>query len=739
MKRPILLLIIFFVAGFFCYEKVKLDIYFFVVIFFLFIALFLKCPKYCFICLAVFVFSFNYTAFLNLHNKNYEDFKIKPVQAIVLEKRYYSNSFSYILKVDRSIKVIYNSKKDYDIGEGLAGKLVFSKPRSTDNFKTFSYRQFLKSKKIFLSAKGNLSRTGAKDWPLNIKGILIKYIEKNIDQKLQGNFNQFAKSIVLGMNMLDKDVSDKYMSLGIGHLLAISGLHISIIIFFLDLIAKHLNIKRQDHLIIVITLLISYGYIIGYPISLLRALIMFIVKWIAIYSNNIYDKLNSILLAFFLCLLINPFFLYSTSLYLSFSAIFSVMYLSDLIKYNFRNKDKKYDSLINCLAIQIGMFPIHIYVSNNINFLNILANLIIIPLAFIPVLSSFLVSLIPFSLLNLDVDLLVGSVYLINYMVSELWQIKYISVAFSSFNVIYIFLYYAFILVFFNLYGMKKNQKKLFFKCCLGVLSFIFVSKILASNIVLCKINFIDVGQGDGILFRTKNQSFMVDVGGNFLNKEKSSKDLVSYLHKNGVYSLDAVFLTHDDFDHVGNFKYLSERVNVKKLYAISKFESLNENLISFLKLNQELKFDDVKLKVLSGEKRDFDQGKNESSLGMRAEINDFSILLTGDIEKEEMNLSGKSVDILKVGHHGSKNATSQKFLEEIQPIIAIISAGQDNRYGHPHKDVLKRLKNNNVEIYSTINDGNIEIIVFNNFYVVKTFYGKKTLLNMLLDIFINL
>lgn len=739
MKRPIILLLISFLAGFFCYEKVQFDISFLILAIFIFGICFIKWMKYSLVCLFVFIFAFNYTAYLNLSSLSYEDLKVKDMACKVVEKRKYPESNSYVLKIKKSVKAIHSSKHEYEIGDILVGDLEFSKPKSTDNFKAFSYRQYLKSKKVFLSAKGNLSKTGKKAVLLTIKGYFSDYIEKNIDRKLSGNFNEFAKSIVLGRNMMDKEINDKYMGLGIGHLLAVSGLHISIIIYFLDMIAKFFNVKRQAHLIFVVALLLFYGYMIGFPVSLMRALIMFFVKWLAIYLHNIYDKLNSILLAFFVCLLVNPYYLYSSSLYLSFAAIFSVMYLSDLLRYNLRLNKVRLDGIINCLSIQIGMFPIQIYLNNKINLFNILANLIIIPLAFIPVLSSFVISLSPINFMSIAINLLTGSVYLIDKLVEKLSMIEYISVAFSSFNIIYIILYYAFIVVFLNLYRMKKADRKLFLRLCLGVSCFIFISKFIVSNIILCRVNFIDVGQGDAILFRSKNHNFMVDVGGNFLNKEKSEKDLVSYLYKNGVYSLDGVFLTHDDFDHVGNFHYLSEKVNVKNMYAISKFESINEKLISFLRLNEVLEFDKVRLKVLSGNRTDFEHGKNESSLGMRAEISGFSILLTGDIEKEEMKLSMDDTDILKVGHHGSKNATSKKFLEAIRPKIATISAGQGNRYGHPHKDVLKRLKNHNVKIYSTIEDGNIEIIFLKDFYIVKTFYGKRTLVNLLFDAFINL
>lgn len=735
MKRPIILVLISFIIGFLCFEIIEIDIYFIIISLLILLISFYRFPKETLVCIIVIIFSYYYTASLTNNSYRYKNKELKDISSVIIEKRRVDKFYTYIIKlIDKNIKVSFMDEKEFDIGDILVGSLDLSIPKSKDNYRTFSYRRFLKSKKVFLSARGNLKKTNHKNNILKFKSNFHKFINANVDKKLINNPNKFAKSIVLAQNIMDKDLNDKYFNLGIGHILAVSGLHISLIISFLDFIAKALNIKRKIHFIIVTFILLIYGFMISFPVSLLRALIMFIIRWTAIFQNKLYDKLNSIFASLFICLIINPYYLYASSLYLSFSAIFSIMYLSDLIKKKIHLKAWIYDNIIACIAIQVGMFPIQIYLFNKINLLNILANLLIIPLAFIPVLSSFIISFLSFDIFNVSSKLLVGSVYLIDKLVNYLYEIKFLSLAFPKINLLHMIIYYSIVYFFFNSYKYKKRVRKKVINYSTILLVTLFVAHLYLNSFLLCRLNFIDVGQGDAILFRTDDYNIMVDLGGNYMNPKNSAKDLVSYLQKNGVLNLDAVFLTHDDFDHVGNYNYLSKNINIKKLYGISKFESIDEKIIEALKLNQKLDFNKVQFEVLSGSKNGTKKDKNNDSLGMRAKISKYSVLLTGDIEEKEMDLADEKIDILKVGHHGSNNTSSQKFLDAIKASHAIISAGQNNRYGHPHKDLIKRLKNSKIKIYSTIEDGNVEITFYKDFYKIKTFFSKKTIIEILCE-----
>ncbi len=731
MKRPIIILVLSLIGGFYFYEKIHLDIYAISLVALSFLLGVTKYPKYALLALVCFCLSCTYTGYLDMSSKEYLGKTYQDLTCMVVDRNQVEKSYSYILKLGGQ-RVLYKDKNKFEIGSILHGKLEFGLVSGKNNYRTFSYRKYMKSKRVFLSAKGSLSYAGEKDFFYSLRGNFINYVEDNIDKKVNGPARDFAKSIVLGKNRIDKDLNDKYKNLGLGHILAVSGLHISIIIYSFERLAKILEIKRQTHILVVSIVLVAYGLLIGFPISLIRALSMFILRWLAIYLKRVFDGINSIFFALFVCLLINPYYLYSSSLYFSFAAIFSIVYLVDLIKKSLHIKARSYDGLISVFAIQVGMLPVQIYFFDKLNLLTIAANLILLPLVFIPVLASFLLSILPLSFSFLTKNILEASVFLINQLLDNLSQEAFLSLTFFNITFTKIAFYYLFLIMGLNLYRFKKTiRKEILTWSALGLIFCMALSSYQKSKIV-CTVDFIDVGQGDAILFRTKNKNIMVDFGGEFLNKEKSYEDLFSYLFKMGVLELDAAFLTHDDFDHVGNFKPISKKMNINKIYAASTFKNIDNSQIQEVKIGQKFNFDGVEFEVLNGKKSSSNQSDNESSLGMLVKAGTSSILLMADIEKQELKLAKQEVDILKVGHHGSKNATSDDFLRAIKPKDAIISVGINNRYGHPSDQVIARLKKHDSNIYKTSTDGLIRMVVYKEKYYLDYYYRKYSLRELL-------
>ncbi|MDO5026843.1 MAG: DNA internalization-related competence protein ComEC/Rec2 [Tissierellia bacterium] len=730
MKRPIIILILSFIGGFFFYEKLEIDLYLVLVLALVSIILFFRYPKYTLICLVTFVLAINYTAYLDLSSRIYINQTYRGIDCKVIDRKKGENSYSYILKIN-GLKVQYRHKHKYDLGDVLRGDLNFNLVSSKNNYKAFSYRKYLKSKGVFLVAKGDLSLTEKKDFLYSIRGAFKDYVEKNIDKSLQGQANDFAKSIILAENRMEESINDKYKDLGMSHILAVSGLHLSVLIYSFELIASFFGLKREIHIGLVSIFLLAYGFLIAYPISLIRTLIMFIIRWLALYSEKIFDRLNSIFVALFILLVINPYYLYSSSLYFSFAAIFSIFYIKDLLKFSLRLKKSWLDALMTTISIQLGMLPLQIYYFDRLNLLTILANLLLLPLAFIAILVSFILGLVSLDLFFIGKTLLETCIYLINTTLDSLGQIKFMSLTFSNLSPIKISIYYFFLILLLNLHKFKKNKRREILIWTGLCLSLLVAFSFYRESRILCRIDFIDVGQGDAILIRSRDKKLMVDVGGDFLNKERSSKDLSSFLYKNGIDCLDALFLTHDDYDHVGNYEYLSKELKIDKVYAISDFKSLDTEKIDFLKLGQKLYFGALELEVLSGNKNKEKDKKNESSLGMILRANKTSILLMGDIEKAEMGLAKEKVDILKLGHHGSKKSSSDDFLEITRPREAIISVGLNNSYGHPDPGLIERLKKRSINIYKTSTDGQITVFCGLNGYYIDYYYKKYDIFDL--------
>jgi competence protein ComEC len=239
----------------------------------------------------------------------------------------------------------------------------------------------------------------------------------------------------------------------------------------------------------------------------------------------------------------------------------------------------------------------------------------------------------------------------------------------------------------------------------------------------------IDVGQGDSILLHLNNKNVLIDTGGE--NKDYSivNNITIDVLKSLGIRKIDYLILTHGDYDHMGEAINLVNNYRVDKVIfncgelndlELELIEILNKNNISYYSCIKELNIDNNKLYFL--QTREYDN-ENDNSNVIYIEINNYKFLFMGDsgIDKEKdildkYNIS--NIDVLKVGHHGSKTSSSKEFIDEINPKYSIISVGKNNRYGHPNTEVLERL--NNSIIYRTDQDGSI-MFKINNTLLLDT------------------
>ena len=251
------------------------------------------------------------------------------------------------------------------------------------------------------------------------------------------------------------------------------------------------------------------------------------------------------------------------------------------------------------------------------------------------------------------------------------------------------------------------------------------------------EITYIDVGQGDSIFIKFPNDksNILIDTGGkvtygNLKNNYSVGKNIVDYLKSMGIRKLDYLIITHGDFDHMGDSLYLIDKFKVENvIFNCGEFNALEKELIKKLnkrKVNycyciKELNIGKYKLDFLNTKVYD---NENNNSNVIYTELNGYKFMFMGDagIEKEKdildkYNIS--DIDVLKVGHHGSKTSSSKGFIDEIKPKYAIISVGKNNRYGHPNKEVLNNLDNS--KIYRTDQDGSIMFKIKNNKLKIET------------------
>ena len=227
---------------------------------------------------------------------------------------------------------------------------------------------------------------------------------------------------------------------------------------------------------------------------------------------------------------------------------------------------------------------------------------------------------------------------------------------------------------------------------------------------------FIDVGQADSILLENKGHYMLIDAG----NNEDGPK-LVNYFNEQDIKEFDYVVGTHAHEDHIGgmddiikNFKidnfYMPDAITTTKTFE-DVLDALEETNIIFQtpKVNQTFNLQDTTITTLSVTADE--KNLNDTSIVLKVKHGTNTFLFMGDAStKIEKNLLNKDIksDVLKVGHHGSRYSTSLEFLKKVSPEYAVISVGENNTYKHPHEEILKRLEEQNIQIYRTDKQGTI-------------------------------
>ncbi|MBL3731709.1 MBL fold metallo-hydrolase [Lysinibacillus sp. HST-98] len=248
------------------------------------------------------------------------------------------------------------------------------------------------------------------------------------------------------------------------------------------------------------------------------------------------------------------------------------------------------------------------------------------------------------------------------------------------------------------------------------------------------QVHFIDVGQGDSILIESPSGKTMLIDGG----VKGAGQQIVSYLKELGINKLDIVVATHPDADHIGGLIPVLDNMTIEQFYDSGKvhtsqtFEEMltriDEKNIPYHvpKIGDDIEFDkEVNVKVLNANDQATDN--NDASIVLKMTYGNVSFLLTGDagvaLEKEMLQYDVEAT-VLKAGHHGSNTSSSEEFIQAVKPKVAILSYGEDNKYGHPHAEIVDRLQAIGSKIYATADLGTITVSTDGVNYTVN---GKET------------
>lgn len=611
---------------------------------------------------------------------------------------------------------------DINLGDKVKviGKLNHLKKSTTKNL--YDYKFHMNNKSIFYSI--SISKIN-----LVSKNKNLYYFIKNLIIKRLNN-NPYLYTFILGdKSSLNKDITKSYQNNGISHLFAISGMHISLLSGLILKLLQNLKVKEERRYLITSIFLISYLFLTGLSVSILRGVLFFLLFSLnKIYYFHI-KSVNIFIATLALSLIINPFYLYEAAFWYSFLISLSLIVLSSFIT-NFKN----YFLKLSCVSLIsfIVSIPISLYNFYQINLLSIIYNLFYVPFISIVVFPLALISfLIPpiESIFNI-------TIYILEKTSLILDNIKILTFIFKKLPLIIYIFYFIFIILIFI--AFKYKNKLLIIPFILLIIIHYNISFFDNSTYL----HIIDVSQGDSTLITVKGQVVLIDTGGiasysnNKWEKKKNDYSLVSsitipLLKSLGLKKINYLILTHGDFDHMGEAFSLVNNFKVETVIfnngdynnlELELIKNLEEKRIPYYQNIEQLNLGDNTLYFLNNKVY---SNENDNSNVIYTELNGTKLLLMGDasIEVEKDILEKYSlfnIDILKVGHHGSNTSSSKYFINSINPKYSFISVGKNNRYSHPKESVLDTLKKS--KIYRTDIDGSIEVKITKNNYEIKTY-----------------
>lgn len=545
--------------------------------------------------------------------------------------------------------------------------------------------------------------------------------------------------------MLFGDTSDMeeewvtaFQRTGIMHVLAVSGQHVSILIGAMAIGIKRIK-RRSIQVIVMSGFLFAYSVMSGFSVSVVRAVYMAIFVLIGDWLGEKNDTLTSLALSAIVLLVYNPFQLFHAGFLLSYSAVMGICIFYPPVDKQIEKWDAKHrflPAILRILAMsyaaQLGVMPIQLALFGTLSTVSLIVNLLITPLVSIVVIVGFIAALLGSIWYGLAFPaswIAEGGVRMMALIVLGSASIPFASIEVGAPP------WWGWIAFGLAAMGLWKWTEKASIRgICIGGALGVMAIGIPIQHVQTSKsmeIIFLDVGQGDAIYVRQGHTHILLDGGNRFEEYDNGAQVILPFLSHQGVRALDAVIVSHPDMDHIGGLKRVIEHVPTKQI--ITGPDTSDES--GFMQVAEEKQ---IPHDVLMAEDQ-FSIGKakasvlapyqeqvkgNEASLVVQIDYVGFSALLMGDAEfltEEQGEAHWVPVDVLKIGHHGSKNATSTRFLEKTQPKYAIVSAGQNNRYGHPNPDVLGRLEGQGVDVLRTDQQGAIMIDVDESGYRIRT------------------
>ena len=603
------------------------------------------------------------------------------------------------------------SKEETLIINNMSGDKSSIEPAT--NFGQFDYRKYYVGQRIY-------EKVVLKNYQVNYKKQTLIDALHNLRLKIKNyccslpqvlGFMTSEMILAENPNNQTKTILDNYRDLGVIHLLSISGLHVGLYTSFISIACTLLKRNEFETLIICSVFLGLEICLSDFQPGFVRASLGFVLGEIFCLAKipiSSGDKLGIVTL-------IHLFF--QPRLFFNCGAVLSYLLVLGLELIGNRR------ILIQGFLLNLLISPILLANFYRVNVLTVFFNLLIVPVFNFILLPLTFIGALAYKWIT-PLSMVIEKIFkLIMSLISFLADTKLGMITYGKitwWQTIILLGITIFILITEKYELRRKNY------IFLGV---IYIGIFASIHFPLFgQVSFIDVGQGDSILITTpiKRRVYLIDTGGklNFGRKKlepQISRVTIPYLYAQGIDHLDGVFLSHQDADHVGDLGPLLEKLPVKNLYFA---QGLTENPSFLKRIAGKIKYTKLNPLLAGDVVRDgrmtfnvvfpFEpgEGKNEDSLSLWFKMGQKSWLFTGDLdqegEKKLINNFPVKIDYFKLGHHGSKTSSNPEFMSRLRPKIVFISAGRNNRFGHPHPETLQTLHNLQIPYYTTQDSGTI-------------------------------
>lgn len=756
INRTVLCLAASFAAGLLYGKEQKISIFLSLFVFCLFRIFYLKCQQgkqtipiavlHMILCMILFAGGVSHYSHCRMELQKVQQYaktqKTIQVQGTICRKEQKQEQFIYYLEnawilkdgtYEPSNKIqVYASKDSYSIGnciQAVGEYEAFQLPRNEGNF---NEEQYYYSKNIGL----RMTSYEEKLLDGSVQKYKIWLLEKRqkIEQVFLQTMTKQAAGIMANMtlgskNLADAEIKALYQKAGISHVLAVSGLHVSIFGLGLYRLLRRLYCPIPLASVLASGMVYSFGILTGMELSTCRAIVMFFLMMLAGTLHYTYDTLTALSVSALLQLWENPLVLWYAGFQLSYTAVLGAVVITGIVK-NLQSKKRGVilETMKSSLCIQMTTLPVLLYFYYEVSLYSIVVNGIVLPfmgiLLFLGAIGG-IVGLFHMGMAALILKIPMEILKVCQWICQFFINLPRSNLITGQPSMEKIVVYYIVLSVL--MYIVYKTEKKRYFLC--GILWMCMLC--LGNSQKGTEVDFLDVGQGDGIYLQSEQGNGVFIDGGSTDVGKVGTYRILPFFKYYGRKEISVWFVSHMDADHISGLKEILEEgypvknivfaesvVRDEALESLVELAEENGSKIHYLKAGESITLDEMRFTVLYPWEEGTD--RNANSMVLLAEIAGMKGIFSGDIGKEqelELIESGKLKKYLKepltfykAAHHGSDNSNSLEFLETIAPQLTVVSCGKNNSYGHPGKEAVAHMEQTKTKIYYTMENGQIKL-----------------------------